>query len=104
MEVHHQIVLILLITSIAYFRVQESSLNDMDNKYKQLLERAVMLEGELESKATVEEEIQRLRDELRGKIFLMVPLVVKRERRGGFFFFFCYISFVFTLDFLKSFL
>ncbi|KAJ3160055.1 NADH:ubiquinone oxidoreductase [Irineochytrium annulatum] len=47
------------------FRVQTSSAEDLEGKYNKVLERTIFLEHELDSKIRVEEESQRLRDELR---------------------------------------
>lgn len=39
----------------------------MERKYNVALEKAVMLEGEVATKTAMQEEVQRLKDELRGK-------------------------------------
>ena len=39
----------------------------MERKYNVALEKTVMLEGEVTAKAALTEEVQRLKDELRGK-------------------------------------
>jgi len=46
-------------------RVALSRVNDYDTQFNQVLEKSAMLESELEQKARIEEETQRLRDELR---------------------------------------
>lgn len=48
-------------------RAVSSSLADMEAKYSKALEEKILLEHELIEKAGVEEEAQRLRDELRGQ-------------------------------------
>jgi hypothetical protein len=47
-------------------RAVSSSLADMEAKYSRALEEKILLEHELLEKASLEEEAQRLRDELRG--------------------------------------
>ena len=47
-------------------RAVSSSLADMENKYSRALEEKILLEHELLEKANLEEETQRLKDELRG--------------------------------------
>lgn len=47
-------------------RAVSSSLADMEAKYSRALEEKILLEHELLEKANLEEESQRLRDELRG--------------------------------------
>lgn len=49
-------------------RVTSVSADDFHTKYNQLMERSTLLEQELENKSKLEEEIQRLRDELRGTV------------------------------------
>lgn len=44
-----------------------SSLADIENKYSRVLEEKILLEQELLDKANLEEQIQRLKDELRGE-------------------------------------
>lgn len=51
-------------------RAISSSLADVEGKYARALEEKILLEHELLDKANVEEECQRLRDDLRGIIFL----------------------------------
>lgn len=48
-------------------RAISSSLADIEQKYSRVLEEKILLEHELIDKAHVEEECQRLKDELRGK-------------------------------------
>ena len=48
-------------------RAVSSSLADMENKYSRALEEKILLEHELLEKAHLEEETQRLKDELRGE-------------------------------------
>lgn len=48
------------------FRAVVSSLEDLETKYARALEEKILLEHELQDKASVEEDMQRLRDELRG--------------------------------------
>lgn len=43
-----------------------SSLADIEARYSKALEEKILLEHELLDKAHVEEELQRVRDELRG--------------------------------------
>jgi predicted nucleic acid-binding Zn-ribbon protein len=47
-------------------RAVTSSLADMETKYSRALEEKILLEHELLEKANLEEEFQRLKDELRG--------------------------------------
>lgn len=46
-----------------------SSLNDVEQRYNQQMERATLMEEELIAKNQLEEENQRLRDEIRGETF-----------------------------------
>lgn len=48
-------------------RVTSSSLVDMEAKYTKTLEEKILLEHELLEKASLEEEMQRLKDEFRGE-------------------------------------
>ena len=54
-------------------RAVSSSLADMESKYSRVLEEKILLEHELLEKAGLEEEDQRLKDELRG-ICLSMPM------------------------------
>lgn len=47
-----------------------SSLEDLEQKYARALEEKILLEHELQDKASLEEDMQRLRDELRGTHFV----------------------------------
>ena len=47
-------------------RAVASTLADLDAKYSRALEEKILLEHELLDKASLEEECQRLKDELRG--------------------------------------
>jgi hypothetical protein len=47
-------------------RAMSSTLQDLENRYGKAIERTALLEEELVSKARLEEENQRLKDELRG--------------------------------------
>lgn len=47
-------------------RAISSSLADTEQKYARVLEEKILLEHELLDKASIEEESQRLKDELRG--------------------------------------
>lgn len=47
-------------------RAVSSSLAEMESKYSKALEEKILLEHELLEKASLEEESQRLKDELRG--------------------------------------
>lgn len=42
-------------------------MKEMERKYNVALEKTVMLEGEVAAKTAMQEEVQRLKDELRGK-------------------------------------
>ena len=57
-------------------RAVSCSLADMEAKYSRALEEKILLEHELLEKASLEEESQRLRDELRGVSFVS-PLTIK---------------------------
>ncbi len=48
-------------------RAISSSLQDVEQKYARALEEKILLEHELLDKANVEEECQRMKDELRGE-------------------------------------
>jgi NUDE protein, C-terminal conserved region. len=54
-------------------RAVSSSLADAEAKYSKALEEKILLEHELLDKANLEEECQRLRDELRGAFVLFLP-------------------------------
>lgn len=58
-------------TNIYYynFRAATSSLLDLENKYNKAIERNVILENELEGKNSLIEQVQRLKDELKGGFF-----------------------------------
>lgn len=47
-------------------RAVVSSLADAESKYSRALEEKIMIEQELHEKAHLEEDFQRLKDELRG--------------------------------------
>ena len=51
-------------------RAVSSSLADIEAKYSRALEEKILLEHELLDKANLEEESQRLKDELRGELRL----------------------------------
>jgi hypothetical protein len=51
-------------------RAVSSSLADIEAKYSRALEEKILLEHELLDKANLEEESQRLKDELRGELCL----------------------------------
>ena len=55
-------------------RAITSSLADVEAKYSKTLEEKILLEHELLDKANVEEECQRLRDDVRGMNFCFPPL------------------------------
>lgn len=60
-------------------RAVSSSLADIEAKYSRALEEKILLEHELLDKANLEEECQRLKDELRGNLnnrSLKLPLIV----------------------------
>lgn len=48
-------------------RAVMSSLADVETKYSRVLEEKILLEHELLDKASLEEETQRLKDEVRGE-------------------------------------
>ena len=54
-------------------REKDSSLQDLENRYNKSLERIALLEEELVTKAQLEEEVQRLKDELRGAFLSSGP-------------------------------
>lgn len=66
-------------------RAVTSSLADVEAKYSKALEEKILLEHELLDKANVEEELQRLKDELRGEFGayaysgLIIDLVYKTQ-------------------------
>lgn len=49
------------------YRAAKSSLLDLEMKYNKAIERNVILENEMSAKDQLAEEVQRLKDELRGK-------------------------------------
>lgn len=51
-------------------RAISSSLADMEAKYSRVLEEKILLEQELLEKVQLEEEMQRLKDDLRGQCIL----------------------------------
>lgn len=48
-------------------REKDSSLQSLETRYNKALERIALLEEELVAKAQLEEEVQRLKDEVRGE-------------------------------------
>lgn len=52
-------------------RAVVSSLADAESKYSRALEEKIMIEQELHDKANLEEDFQRLKDELRGSSTLI---------------------------------
>ena len=56
-------------------RAVSSSLADMETKYSKTLEEKILLEHELLEKAGLEEETQRLKDELRGAFLFLVAVI-----------------------------
>lgn len=60
------------------FRNAHSSYLDIESKYNRLMEDKVLLDEELRVSKAAEEEVQRLKDALNGKLF-PPSLVVKRE-------------------------
>lgn len=56
--------------NIAFYREKDSSLIDLESRYGKSIERIALLEEELVNKAQLEEECQRVKDELRGKLRL----------------------------------
>lgn len=55
-------------------RAVSSSLADVEGKYGRALEEKILLEHELLDKANVEEECQRLKDEVRGTVIMQFYL------------------------------
>ena len=53
-------------------RMVASSLNDMETRYNKTIERTALLEEELVEKSRLEEENQRLKDELQGESLRIV--------------------------------
>lgn len=49
-------------------RAAQWSLQEMEMKYNAALERQAMLENEVTAKAALSDEVQRLKDELRGNL------------------------------------
>jgi hypothetical protein len=58
--------LCLGIASADFSSVAVSSLLDLESKYNRAIEEKTLLEQEIVQKAEVEEEAQRMKDELRG--------------------------------------
>ena len=52
-------------------RALESTLSDIESRYGKAIERTILLEEELVAKARLEEDVQRLKDELRGMSYHM---------------------------------
>lgn len=68
-------------------RAIASSLVDIESKYSRALEEKILLEHELLDKANVEEEFQRLKDQLRGLSSFLIYgnrrlTLVRRRQRG----------------------
>lgn len=57
-------------------RAISSSLADLESRYSKVLEEKIMLEQELLDKASLEEEGQRLKDELRGTSSVSVSIIL----------------------------
>lgn len=54
---------------LSYFdRMIRSTLEDVENRYNQQMERTTLMEQEIIEKLQLEETNQRLRDEIRGKL------------------------------------
>ena len=53
-------------------RAASSSLVDAEARYSKVLEEKILLEHELLDKASLEEECQRLKDELRGLLWNLI--------------------------------
>lgn len=70
-------------------RAVMSSLADIEGKYSRVLEEKILLEHELLDKASLEEETQRLKDELRGEYLCLCchlaqsHMISNRCRRGN---------------------
>jgi hypothetical protein len=60
-------------------RAVSSSLADEQAKYSRVLEEKILLEHELLEKANVEEELQRLKDELRGTLNVIWRLQMQSD-------------------------
>lgn len=56
-------------------RAISSNLADVEAKYSRALEEKIILEHELLDKANLEEQCQRLKDELRGEFFVCTTLI-----------------------------
>jgi len=62
--------------------VTTSTLSEAEVKYNMLVEKTILMEQEIEEKETMQEEMQRLKDEVRGDptstyFFLFFPLQPK---------------------------
>jgi len=55
-------------------RVAVSSLLDLESKYNRVIEEKTLLEQEVIERQELEEECQRLRDDIRGKLHLSLCL------------------------------
>lgn len=62
-------------------RAVSSSLADVEARYSKALEEKILLEHELLDKAGLEEQCQRLRDELRGVFYMLHALCVLTVQR-----------------------
>ena len=62
-------------------RAVSSSLADIESKYSRALEEKILLEHELLDKANLEEECQRLKDELRGTLLCSYPCIKPLMRK-----------------------
>ena len=60
-------------------RAISSSLMDVEQKYAKALEEKILLEHELLDKANVEEECQRMKDELRGECPSSIHCIQRRR-------------------------
>lgn len=56
-----------LLTFSCRVRAISSTLEDVESRYNKAVERTALLEEELVDKARLEEELQRVKDELRGE-------------------------------------
>lgn len=65
---------LLRLAGLILHRVAVSSLLDLESKYNRAIEEKTLLEQEIVQKTEVEEDAQRLRDELRGESLNASPL------------------------------
>jgi hypothetical protein len=52
-----------------------ASLDDLERRYHSLMERYAIMEGDLEGKSRLEVDLQRVKDELRGRVIAVIVIM-----------------------------